>query len=154
MAVQEFLSFILNEEEYAVPILDVKEVRGWSKVRTVPNAPSYLNGVLEIRGEYVPIVDLRKRFQLDPAVINATTVVIVLNDTHGQPLGIIVDAVSEVYALDTDDIKPAPNMSLTVDKNFIVGIVPANEGHVILINLEALFNVAELNNLSEEKALM
>jgi purine-binding chemotaxis protein CheW len=154
MAVQEFLSFILNEEEYAVPILDVKEVRGWSKVRTVLNSPSYLNGVLEIRGEYVPIVDLRKRFQLEPAVINATTVVIVLNDTHGQTLGIIVDAVSEVYALDTDDIKPAPNMSLTVNKNFTVGIVPANEGHVILINLEALFNVAELNNLSEEKALM
>jgi len=80
MAAEEYLSFILEDEEYAVPILDVREVRGWSEVRSVPNSPNYLKGVLEIRGEYVPIVDLRMRFNLTPSVINHTTVVIVLND--------------------------------------------------------------------------
>jgi len=154
MVAQEFLSFILDGEEYAVPILDVREVRGWSQVRTVPNSPDYLYGVLEIRGEYVPIVDLRKRFAMPPAKINATTVVIVLNDGQDQPLGIIVDAVSEVYALSDDDIKPAPRMSLTIDEAFIVGIAAANNNHVILINLEALFDVTELNQLTKEDALI
>ncbi|SON52239.1 chemotaxis protein CheW [Vibrio tapetis] len=154
MAAQEYLSFILDSEEYAVPILDVREVRGWSNIRTVPNSPDFLHGVLEIRGEYVAIVDLRKRFGLEPAVINATTVVIVLNDGHAQPLGIIVDAVSEVYALNEEDIKPAPKMSLTFKEAFIVGIASANQTHVILINLEALFDVTELNQLTEEKALI
>ena len=66
---QEFLSFVLGDDEYGVPILDVREVRGWSSVREVPNSPDYMLGVLEIRGEYVPIVDLRSRFGLPPAQI-------------------------------------------------------------------------------------
>ncbi len=107
MDTQEFLSFILENDEYGVPILDVREVRGWSCVREVPNSPDYMKGVLEIRGEYVPIVDLRMRFSLPPAEINSTTVVIVLNDPNMQPLGIIVDAVSEVYDLTDEDIKPS-----------------------------------------------
>ncbi|MGF1752657.1 chemotaxis protein CheW [Vibrio makurazakiensis] len=154
MAAEEYLSFILEEEEYAVPILDVREVRGWNEVRTVPNSPEFLIGVLEIRGEYVPIVDLRMRFSLQPAVINATTVVIVLNDSNKHPLGIIVDAVAEVYALEPTAIKPAPHMSLTVDESYIKGIASGVNGHLIIINLEALFDVNELNNSSVEEALM
>ncbi|USD67484.1 chemotaxis protein CheW [Vibrio sp. SCSIO 43136] len=153
MALNEFLSFILEEEEYAVPILDVREVRGWSKVRPVPNSPGFLKGVLEIRGEYVPIVDLRVRFNMTPAVINATTVVIVLNDKNAEPLGIIVDAVSEVYALDPEEIRHAPNMSHTLSDNYIDGIATVKESHIILINLETLFDVSELNQLSVSEAL-
>ncbi|WP_394246600.1 chemotaxis protein CheW [Vibrio profundi] len=154
MAAEEYLSFILENEEYAVPILDVREVRGWNQVRSVPNSPEYLLGVLEIRGEYVPIVDLRMRFNLTPAVINATTVVIVLNDANKHPLGIIVDAVAEVYALEPTAIKPAPHMSLTLDESYIKGIASEANGHLIIINLEALFDVQELTNSSVEEALM
>ncbi len=150
---QEFLSFVLNNDEYAVPILDVREVRGWSDIRHVPNSPKFLLGVLEIRGEYVPIVDLRMRFGLQPAQISATTVVIVLNDTDKQPLGIIVDAVSEVYDLSIDSIKPAPKMSTSVEDSYIRGIVAIDKKHLILINLEALFDVAELNKTSTQEAL-
>ncbi|MCL9781669.1 chemotaxis protein CheW [Vibrio sp. S4M6] len=151
MATQEFLSFVLAEEEYGVPILDVREVRGWSEVREVPNSPEYLLGVLEIRGEYIPIVDLRMRFNLAPATIGATTVVIVLNDEENHPLGIIVDGVAEVYNLSVEEIKPAPHMSVTVDESYIKGIASVESGHLILINLEALFDVAELNKTSVEE---
>ncbi|MCW8335717.1 chemotaxis protein CheW [Vibrio paucivorans] len=154
MVKQEFLSFVLEKEEYAVPILDVREVRGWSDVRVVPNSPDYMKGVLEIRGEYVPIVDLRMRFNLEPAQINATTVVIVLNDEEKHPLGIIVDGVSEVYDLSPDEIKPAPDISVTVDDSYIKGIASVASGHLILINLEALFDVDELNKTSVEEALI
>ncbi|MFB9135523.1 chemotaxis protein CheW [Vibrio sp. AK197] len=150
---QEFLSFVLDGDEYAVPILDVREVRGWSDVRQVPNSPDYLMGVLEIRGEYVPIVDLRMRFSLPPATINATTVVIVLNDAEQNPLGIIVDAVSQVYDLQVDSIKPAPKISVNVDHAYVRGIVGIDQKHLILINLEALFDVALLNKTSQTEAL-
>ncbi|MGF1741999.1 chemotaxis protein CheW [Vibrio profundum] len=151
MATQEFLSFVLDQEEYGVPILDVREVRGWSEVRQVPNSPEYLLGVLEIRGEYIPIVDLRMRFNLEPASIGPTTVVIVLNDAESHPLGIIVDGVAEVYNLSKEEIRPAPHMSVTVDESYIKGIASVTSGHLILINLEALFDVAELNKTSAEE---
>ncbi|MEZ8823924.1 chemotaxis protein CheW [Vibrio amylolyticus] len=152
MEKQEFLSFVLEDEEYGVPILDVREVRGWNAVREVPNSPDYLHGLLDIRGEYVPIVDLRMRFNLPPAVICSTTVVIVLNDANKHPLGVIVDAVSEVYDLSDEEIKPAPHVSVTVDQSYIKGIAAVESGHLILIKLEALFDIKELNNTSVEEA--
>ncbi|EGA65195.1 chemotaxis protein CheW [Vibrio brasiliensis] len=144
IATQEFLSFLLEGEEYGVPILDVREVRGWNTVREVPNSPAYMKGVLEIRGEYVPIVDLRMRFGLAPATISVTTVVIVLNDAQHQPLGIIVDGVSEVYPLTEEQIKPSPYVSSDVDHSYVRGIASVSNGHLVLINLDALFDAAEL----------
>lgn len=144
IATQEFLSFLLEGEEYGVPILDVREVRGWNTVREVPNSPAYMKGVLEIRGEYVPIVDLRMRFGLAPATISVTTVVIVLNDAQHQPLGIIVDGVSEVYPLTAEQIKPSPYVSSDVDHSYVRGIASVSNGHLVLINLDALFDAAEL----------
>ncbi|WCE31364.1 chemotaxis protein CheW [Vibrio sp. SCSIO 43137] len=141
---KEFLSFVLGEEEYGVPILDVREVRGWSAVRQVPYSPDYMAGVLEIRGEYVPIVDLRHRFGLTPAKISATTVVVVLNNTEMYPLGIIVDGVSEVYPLTDEQIKPPPPVSGGFDIGFIRGIARVENGDLILINMDALFDYKQL----------
>lgn len=151
---QEFLSFVLDQDEYGVPILDVREVRGWSDVRSVPNGPDYLLGVLDIRGEYVPIVDLRRRFHLAPAEICATTVVVVLNDSAKQPLGLIVDGVAEVYELEAEQIKPAPRLSLTQCQPFIKGIAQVKSRHLILIDVEALFDVNQLQHHSVEAETM
>tara|TARA_Y100001960_G_C14750655_1_gene868230 strand:- start:1788 stop:2258 length:471 start_codon:yes stop_codon:yes gene_type:complete len=148
---EEFLSFVLEEDEYGVPILDVREVRGWSPVREIPNSPSYMKGVLEIRGEYVPVVDLRIRFGLTPAHLGPTTVVIVLNDTEKHPLGIIVDGVSEVYPLSDDQIKPAPHVAADVDHSYVKGIASVDSGHLILINLDALFDVPGLPVPNQEE---
>ncbi|AMF93303.1 chemotaxis protein CheW [Vibrio fluvialis] len=154
MATQEFLSFVLDEDEYGVPILDVREVRGWNDVRAVPNSPDYMVGVLDIRGEYVPIVDLRMRFHLPAAQITATTVVVVLNDIEKHPLGLIVDGVAEVYELNPEQIKPAPHLSSVAKQKFIKGIAAVKSGHLILIDIESLFNVTELNHHTIEEAIM
>ncbi|QDC94961.1 chemotaxis protein CheW [Vibrio furnissii] len=154
MAAQEFLSFVLDEDEYGVLILDVREVRGWNDVRSVPNSPDYMIGVLDIRGEYVPIVDLRMRFHLSPAQITATTVVVVLNDSQKRPLGLIVDGVAEVYELHPEQIKPAPHLSSAAKQQFIKGIAAVKSGHLILIDIESLFDVAELNHHTIEEAIM
>ncbi len=148
MGTREFLSFLLDDEEYGVPILDVREVRGWSGVRGVPNSPDYLKGVLEIRGEYVPIVDLRMCFNLSPANICATTVVIVLNGSQAQPIGLIVDGVSEVYSLLPEQIKQAPTMTAEINHAFVRGIASVARGHLILIELETLFDASLLQRLS------
>ncbi len=153
MQQQEFLSFIVEDDEYGVPILDVREVRGWSSVRSVPNVPSYVVGLLEIRGEYVPIVDLKQRFGLSPSVLSATTVVVVLNDKDHHPLGLIVDAVAEVYVLEEQEIKPAP-ATLDIDSAYIKGLAPTDNGHLIIINLEALFQTQALHGIASEEALM
>ncbi|WP_394143572.1 chemotaxis protein CheW [Vibrio atypicus] len=152
MLTEEFLSFVIADDEYGVPILDVREVRGWSPVREIPNSPDYMKGVLEIRGEYVPIVDLRMRFGLDPAVVGATTVVIVLNDAEKQPLGIIVDGVSEVYPLSEEQIKPPPHVSAEIDHSYVRGIASVPAGHLILIHLEALFDVSQLVAPNQEES--
>ncbi|ELP5726914.1 purine-binding chemotaxis protein CheW [Vibrio vulnificus] len=153
MEQQEYLSFVVDNDEYGVPILDVREVRGWSAVRKVPNAPKYLVGVLEIRGEYVPVADLRVRFNLSPSEIGNTTVVVVLNDVQHNPLGIIVDAVAEVYALDEGEIKPPPQ-TMRMEQRYIKGLAATANGHLMIINLEALFDVAELTRTTVEEALM
>lgn len=148
---REFLSFILDEEEYGVPILEVREVRGWSPVRTLPNAPRFVIGLLDIRGEYIPILDLKRRLGLIPVDINATTVVVVINTANQQPLGLIVDAVAEVYALSEDEIKLAPCISTAVDDQYVKGIAAIKNKHLVLIDIDALFDVdaLRLSNTAE-----
>ncbi len=146
--VKEFLSFLIDDEEYGVNILDVKEVRGWSDVRKLPNSESYLLGVLELRGEYIPIVDLRQRFNMEPAILCSTTVVVIVRNEEGQSLGIIVDAVAEVYQLSAGQIKAAPGY-VKIDERFIEGIASVNGKHVVLIQLDTLFDFDELHEVAQ-----
>lgn len=144
MTQREFLSFILDGEEYGIPILEVREVRGWSPVRVLPNAPPFILGLLDIRGEYIPIVDLKNRLGLVPVEINATTVVVVINTANQQPLGLIVDAVAEVYALSEQEIKAAPSISTVIGSQYVKGIAPIKSRHLVLIDIDALFDVDAL----------
>lgn len=145
---KEYLTFLINGEEYGVDILTVREVRGWSEVRAIPNMPAYLLGVLELRGEYIPIVDLRQRFQMSPAILSGTTVVVILKNEAEQSLGIIVDGVSEVYPLSPEQIKPAPAFGEPARQGFISGIVSVNQQHVVLLAIERLFDFELLEELS------
>ncbi len=150
--VMEYLSFLIEDEEYGLNILDVKEVRGWSDVRKLPNSASYLLGVLELRGEYIPIVDLRQRFNMSPSVLGKTTVVVIVKNGSGQSLGIIVDAVAEVYQLSAKQIKSAPGYA-KVDERFIEGIASIDGKHVVLIHLENLFDFDELQEVAQPDLL-
>ncbi len=144
MMQREFLSFVLDDEEYGIPILEVREVRGWSPVRILPNAPPFVIGLLDIRGEYIPIVDLKRRLGLVPVEINATTVVVVINAANQQPLGLIVDAVAEVYALSEQEIKHAPSISTVIGNQYGKGIAAVKSKHLVLFDIDALFDVEAL----------
>src|ERR1700710_1335829 len=96
----QFLTFMLDGEEYGVAILQVQEIKGWDKVTRIPHTPDYVLGVINLRGAVVPILDLRRRLGLGTVEFGPTTVVIVVRVNHGgneRTVGMVVDAVSEVY---------------------------------------------------------
>src|SRR5512144_1124032 len=100
---QQFLTFKLAGEEYGVGILSVQEIRGWSAVTAIPHSPPWVLGVIDLRGVVVPVIDLRRRFELAPATFGPSTVVIVIRVATGgeeRTVGLVVDAVSEVYDID------------------------------------------------------
>lgn len=145
---QQYLTFMLAGEEYGVDILRVQEIKGWDNVTKIPNTPEYIRGVINLRGTIVPIIDLRLRFALDHLDYGATTVVIVVNvlseNKKERIMGIVVDAVSDVYNIDNADLKDAPDFGTAVDTKFLKGLTTVNEQMVILLDIDHMCNSAEL----------
>jgi purine-binding chemotaxis protein CheW len=144
---REVLTFRLGAEEYGIDILTVQEIRSYEPPTRIANAPSYLKGVIDLRGVIVPIVDLRVKFNcvnaLGEAEINDFTVVIVLN-VRGRVLGAVVDSVSDVVQLSPEIIKPAPQMTTLVDTSYITGIAKLGERLLIVTDIEALMSSADM----------
>ena len=137
----QYLSFFLGGEEYATNILSVQEIKGWDTVTRVPYSPDYILGVINLRGSIVPVVDLRVRFALPNAVFDAATVIIVVHvaGTRGDRIvGIVVDAVSDVYTLASENIKPPPDVMGSVDHLFVVGLASMDDKLVIILDIERL----------------
>lgn len=143
VAREEFLSFRLGHEEYAIDILKVQEIRAHEAVTRIANAPAYLKGVINLRGHIVPIVDLRVKLSMERVEVDASTVVIILN-IAGRVIGMVVDAVSDVVALAPDQIRPAPAFGNIVDASFIRGIAPVEERMLILVDIARLMTSGEL----------
>ncbi|UXD88233.1 chemotaxis protein CheW [Thalassolituus hydrocarboniclasticus] len=141
---QQYLTFMMSDEEYGVDILAVQEIRGWEESTLIPNAPEYIRGVINLRGTIVPIMDLRIRFGLKRIEYSPVTVVIILKverDSGERVMGIVVDAVSDVYTIADASTRKPPE--LTEDKNsgFIKGLVNVNEKMVILLDVGKLLSI-------------
>jgi purine-binding chemotaxis protein CheW len=137
----QYLTFICAEEEYGIDILRVQEIKGWSGSTRVPHAHAYVLGVMNLRGVIVPVIDLRVRFGLPSRPFDASTVVIVVrvNGTFGgKTVGIVVDAVSEVYTFALDAIKPPPSMGGRVDNVCVSGLASAGDRMVMLLDIDKL----------------
>lgn len=147
----QYLTFMMAGEEYGVDILCVQEIRGWESATPIPNSPANIKGVINLRGTIVPIVDLRQCFGLAAIEYTAVTVVIVLkvpSEKGSRIMGIVVDAVSDVYNLSVDDMREAPDLGDSIDTGFIRGLVSVNDRMVILLELERLLNLDELPDLA------
>ena len=149
--INEFLTFMLSGEEYGVDILRVQEIKGWDEVTSIPNMPDYIRGVINLRGTIVPIIDLRRRFELETLEYGPTTVVIVLrvvSEGHAdRTMGIVVDGVSDVYQVKTDDLKHSPDFGTAVDTEFVQGIASVEDKMVILLEIDHMLNSRELSVL-------
>lgn len=143
----QYLSFVLAGGEYAVEILQVQEIRGWTPVTWIPNTPKYVEGILNMRGAIVPIVDLRIRFGMERVEYGPTTVIVVLKANHGNSkriVGIVVDGVTDVHNLSEDDIKPVPDFGETVHTEFIKGMATLAEKMAVVLDVDRLLRYDEL----------
>ena len=135
--VQEYLTFTLGKEEYAMDILKVQEIRGYDPVTRIANAPDFMKGVINLRGVIVPIIDMRIKFNLDQVVYNEFTVVIIIN-TLDRIIGMVVDGVSDVVTLPEEQIKPAPEFGTSTNAEYITGIGTVNKQMLILVDINRL----------------
>jgi purine-binding chemotaxis protein CheW len=136
-ATTQYLTVNLAHEEYAIDILAVREIRGWTPVTRIPQAPHYVLGVLNLRGAIVPVLDLRLRFGLEREEYTATTVTVVVT-VAGRLFGVVVDAVSDVLDVQHDRLRPVPDMGTTVDTEYLKGLTAVEERMVLLLDVDKL----------------
>lgn len=139
----QYLSFALGNEAYAIDILKVQEIRGYEAVTPIANTPAYIKGVTNLRGNIVPIVDLRLKFNVGEASYNEFTVVIILN-LGARVVGIVVDGVSDVVLLKGGDIRPAPQFSSVFDTRYVSGLAMVGEQMLIVVDIEQLIRSSDL----------
>lgn len=139
----EFLTFILGSEEYGLEILKVQEIRGYDAITHIANAPAFIKGVVNLRGIIVPIIDMRIKFNLGKVEYNEFTVVIILN-VASRVMGIVVDGVSDVITLSSEQVKPAPDFAAHLDTDYIIGLGTVDERMLILMDIEKLMSSKDM----------
>lgn len=139
----EYLTFTLGNEEYGIDILKVQEIRGYDSVTKIANTPDFIKGVINLRGAVVPIVDLRIKFNLGNVEYNEFTVVIILN-LEKRIVGIVVDGVSDVIALSSDQIRPVPDLVSSIDTRYLAGLGNLEDRMLILVDINKLMTSQEM----------
>lgn len=143
----QYLTFFLNGEMYAFGILKVKEILEYGKVTTVPMMPNFIQGVINLRGEVVPVINLARRFNLPAAKVTKRTCVViveVVTKEQTQVLGVMVDSVSEVLEIQTQDIRTAPGFGASISTDFIFGMGKLDDNFVIILAEDKVLSVDEL----------
>ncbi|MGZ8161107.1 MAG: chemotaxis protein CheW [Methylobacter sp.] len=140
---REYLAFTLGDEDYGIDILMVQEIRGYETVTKIAKAPDFIKGVINLRGVIVPVVDMRIKFQLANVVYNQFTVVIVLN-VCGRVIGMVVDGVSDVIALTSEQIHATPEFGSSLDTQYLIGLGTVDERMIILVDIERLMSAKDM----------
>jgi purine-binding chemotaxis protein CheW len=133
----QFLTFCLGDELYGMDILQVKEIKGYTAITKIPNMPSHIKGVLNLRGTIVPIVELRTAFGM-PTIDYTAFTVIILVVVRDRILGLVVDSVSDVVTISQKDIEASPDFGTKVDASFLSGIGKSGDKLVALLNIDQL----------------
>ncbi|PLY03332.1 MAG: chemotaxis protein CheW [Desulfuromonas sp.] len=149
---QQYLTFRLNEETFGVDVLQVREVMDYTAVTKVPRSPDYMLGVINLRGNVVPVIDLKKKFAMPAKEISRDSCIVVLEIAFAEEpllIGALADGVQEVLDLISDQIEPAPRLGTGMNVEFILGMGKVNEEFVILLDLHKVFTEKELESLAE-----
>jgi len=144
----QIVVFELGTEHFGVAIAAVESIIKMQDITRLPHSPSFVEGVTNLRGKVLPVIDLRKRFGL-PAGKDTKDNRIVVVTLEGNEVGMVVDGVSEVLTIQDANIEPAPHMTITVDSNFITGIAKLGSRLVILLDLGAVLSTKEKSALQE-----
>jgi purine-binding chemotaxis protein CheW len=140
--VRELIAFRIGDQEFCVNIMSVREIRGWTPATALPHSPGYVLGVINLRGAVLPIIDLSGRLGMKPADPTARHVIIVAQ-VHKKVVGLLVDAVSDILTVTSENIQPTPEVSSELDKSFARGVLAIEGRMICLIELESLFRASE-----------
>ncbi|MGD9157455.1 MAG: chemotaxis protein CheW [Desulfobacteraceae bacterium] len=148
----KYLTFTLAEEDYGIGILKVKEIIGMMSITTVPQTPEFVKGVINLRGKVIPVVDLRLRFGMDRIEYDDRTCIVVV-EIEGESstimIGIVVDSVSEVLNIKSDDIEDTPTFGTQLKTDYILGMAKT-EGRVkILLDIDRVLSRREIQELED-----
>lgn len=144
----KYLTFLLDQEDYGVAILKVREIIGLMDITKVPQTPEYVEGVINLRGKIIPVIDLRTKFGLSRAQYNEQTCIIVVD--VGMMMGLIVDTVQEVYDITDAQIEPPPRLGASVDTSFILGMGKVKDDVKILLDIDQVLTADELVVLEDK----
>jgi purine-binding chemotaxis protein CheW len=148
----QLVSFNLDQEEYGVYVLKVREIIRMSNVTRVPNTPYYVEGVINLRGKVIPIISLRKKFAL-PEMENDKQTRIIVMDVDGELMGFIVDAVSEVIRISSSEIQPPPAVvNGGMEQEYLSGVINREDRLLVLLELERVFSKEERDSLLNSAA--
>lgn len=145
----QLVTFQLGEELYGVNIMDVKEIVRLQEVRAIPNAPYYVEGIINLRGDIIPIIDLHKRFRIQEIQKDENDFesgFIILNIENNE-IGIIIDKISRVVSVRREDVKDPPQMISGIGSEYIEGVIREENGYLIMLNIRKLFNPKELQKI-------
>ena len=148
----QLVTFQLGEELYGVDIMQVKEIVRLQEVRAIPNSPIYVEGILNLRKEIIPIINLHKRFHLEKATKSNDDDeeflggFIILN-IQDSKIGIIIDRISRVVMIDRTEIQPPPQMLTGIGDEYITGVARLESGYLIMLDVDRLFNTKELQKI-------
>jgi purine-binding chemotaxis protein CheW len=139
---RELIAFRIGDQEFCVNIMSVREIRGWTPATPMPNSPSYMKGVINLRGAVLPIIDMSLRLGMKPADPSARHVIIVAQMKR-KVVGLLVDAVSDILSVSDDNIQPTPEVNSDLERQFARGILAIDKRMICLIELESLFPETE-----------
>jgi purine-binding chemotaxis protein CheW len=148
--IQQFLTLTLGEELYALPIEHIREIIEFGGLTKIPMMPAFLRGVINLRGAVVPVVDLSVRFGRERTAIGRRTCIVIVEvtqDDTAQMLGIIVDAVNEVLAVEANLVETRPTFGARIRADFIAGILNRSEQFVIVLDIRQVLSVDEISEL-------
>lgn len=152
----QYLTFLINNEMFAINILGVKEIIEYGNITPIPMMPSFIRGVINLRGSVVSVVDLSARFGCAPSNITRRSCIVIIegmpqqgDEPAGHDIGVVVDSVSEVLGIPPSDIEPPPSFGAKIRADFISGMGKVNGKFVILIDTEKVLSLEEMAQLNE-----
>ena len=148
----QLVTFQLGEENYGIDIMQVNEIQKLQDVRAIPNAPSYVEGIYNLRGQIIPIINLHKRFHLHRATLSEEDSLLsgfLILNLDGMQLGVYIDKVSRVVTIDKSKIQPPPQMISGIGAEYIQGVTNEESGYLIILNIRRIFDPKELQQLGK-----
>ena len=148
----QLVTFQLGEEHYGIDIMAVEGIVRIEDIRSIPNAPSYVEGIFNLRGEIIPIINLHKRFHLRRAVLSEEDELLsgfIIIEINGMKLGIIIDKVSRVVTVDMNKMQAPPQMLSGIGAEYIQGVFNREDGYLIVLDIQRLFDPRELQQLGK-----